>query len=413
MVVAAPNPPLITLGVTGCIGAYKAILILRGLQEAGCTVEVVMTAHAREFIQPLTFQALSGRPVVTDHWDRPQDTDIKHISLAQSSHLLLVAPATANIIAKFAHGIADDFLSTLYISATCPVLVCPAMNVEMWHHPATQSNLRLLRERKVTVQDPAAGYLACGMVGEGRLAEPETIVETALQLLARKEPHPVADLAGVRVLVTAGPTVEYLDPVRFLSNRSSGKMGYALASAARARGAQVTLVSGPVRLTPPPQVNLISVTTTREMYEAVVGVASEHDLIIKAAAVCDYRPIHPATHKIKKEVANPGLRLELTPTEDILAELGRRKRPDQTLVGFAAETEHGEDHAKDKLRRKGTDLLVLNDVSRNDAGFEVDTNAVTIFRQDRETGRVIPLAAKDIIANLILDEIVDYRKNIN
>jgi phosphopantothenoylcysteine decarboxylase/phosphopantothenate--cysteine ligase len=295
----------ITLGVTGCIGAYKAILVLRGLQQLGATVEVVMTEAATRFIQPLTFQALSGKPVHTSHWGRDDDTDIAHIALAQRTHALVIAPATANSLARLAHGIADDFLSTVYLAATCPTFVAPAMNVEMWRHPATQENLARLRARGVHILEPEAGFLACGMVGEGRLADPDRIVDAVWSYLAAA-PGPATpggiprDLTGDHVLVTAGPTIEDIDPVRYLTNRSSGKMGYAVARAAQARGATVTLVSGPTRLTPPEGVETIAVRSTREMYGAVLRCLPAATMVIKAAAVCDYRPRQVAVEKLKK-----------------------------------------------------------------------------------------------------------------
>ncbi len=397
----------VTLGVTGCIGAYKAVLILRALQTAGAEVEVVMTRHATEFIQPLTFQALTGRPVVTDMWGRDEDCEIQHIALAQRTDALLVAPATANCLAKFAHGLADDFLSTLYLATVKPVLVAPAMNVEMWNHPAVQENCRRLRERGVVIFEPDAGFLACGMVGAGRLAEPEDIVRRTLERLQSAAPHAAPDLGGERIVITAGPTVEDLDPVRFLTNRSSGKMGYALAEVAHARGAEVTLVTGPTRLSPPPGVRVIAVRSTREMYDAVLERFASATIVIKAAAVCDYRPARVAAEKIKKDGA-ASLRLELEPTEDILAEIGRRKEG-QVIVGFAAETTATDDASVTaKLRRKRADFLILNDVSQPGAGFDGDTNQVTIFGADGMRKR-LPLLTKRETAEAILDVLVSQK----
>ncbi|MBI4751586.1 MAG: bifunctional phosphopantothenoylcysteine decarboxylase/phosphopantothenate--cysteine ligase CoaBC [Acidobacteria bacterium] len=395
-------PYRITLGVTGCIGAYKAVLVLRELQKAGVEVTVVMTRSAVEFIQPLTFQALSGKPVITDMWKRDQDSEIKHIALAQNTDLLLVSPLTANTMAKFAQGIADDFLSTLYLSVTSPVLLAPAMNVEMWRHPATQENLERLRQRGVAIIEPEAGYLACGMVGEGRLADPTVIAQQALELVQVR-----TDLSNEVVLITAGPTIEDLDPVRFLTNRSSGKMGYALAEAARSRGATVILISGPTRLVPPSGVTFVSVRTTREMYQAVLDHLPGSTIVLKAAAVCDFRPKTPELNKIKKRTV---FSLELEATEDILAEIGRRRTPTQVIVGFAAETEHLEAHAASKLQRKNVDLIALNDVSRTDIGFDVSNNQVTLLGRDTSR-RQLPLLSKRETADRILDAVLDWKQS--
>ncbi len=395
----------VTLAVTGCIGAYKAVLILRGLQNAGVDVEVVMTKHATEFVRPLTFQAISGRPVVTDQWDRPDDRDILHIALPQRTDLLVVAPATANTIAKFSNGIADDFLTTMYLALTKPLLLAPAMNVEMWRHPATRENVARLRGRGATIVEPGSGFLACGMVGEGRLAEPEEIVARALRIL---EKEPKNDLAGEHILVTAGPTVEDLDPVRFLTNRSSGKMGYAVAAAARDRGARVTLVTGPTRLEAPAGVEVVAVRSTRQMYDAVLETLNSATIVVKSAAVCDFRPARVAEGKIKKTDPKSGLRLELEPTEDILAEVGRRKG-DRIVVGFAAETDADPEKALAKMRRKNADLLVLNDVTQPDAGFDTETNRVTIFSSDGER-REFPLLSKREVADAILDGALYWKK---
>jgi len=409
----------IALGVTGCIGAYKAALILRSMQEMGADVEVVMTRHACEFIQPLTFQALSGHPVIIDMFASPQEqfsesgqVDIKHISLAQEIDLLLVAPATANIIAKFAHGVADDFLSTLYLSTPAQVLIAPAMNVEMWHHAATQQNVAILNDRGTEFVYPGAGYLACGMVGEGRLADPDQIAARAIEIanLAHKRRTGIntdarMDLAGERVLVTAGPTREYIDPIRFITNRSSGKMGYAIVAAALARGAQVTLVSGPVSIEAPPGVSLVKVTTTREMYEAVITHFQDSTIVIKSAAVCDYRPKEVSDQKIKK--TSDELSLAIEKTEDILSALGAMKG-ERILVGFAAETEFLLEHAGQKLIAKNLDLIVANDVKATDAGFDADSNRVTLIGMDG-TNRSLTLLSKREIADYILDAIVQIK----
>jgi len=312
----------VLLGVTGCIGAYKAAEILRGLQRRGVQIRVVMTRHATEFVRPLTFEALSGQPVIVEMFDRPNYATIEHISVAREADLLLVAPATANTIAKFAHGVADDFLSTVYLSNTNPVLIAPAMNVEMWGHAATQANIKILRERGVSFVAPGVGYQACGEVGMGRLAEPEEIVERAVEILrSRISDMKSCDFAGERVMVTAGPTVEDLDPVRFIANRSSGKMGYAMAEAARDRGAQVVMISGPVNLPPPDNVETVNVRSTREMFEAVMSRLQDVTVFIGSAAVADFRPARMAEQKIKKE-GRKTITLELEETEDIIAAVG-------------------------------------------------------------------------------------------
>jgi len=344
------------LGVTGCIAAYKSIEIMRGLQKAGVSVEVVLTRSAAKFVSPLTFESLSGRNVITNMFQPERNMDIHHISLAQSINLLIVAPATANILGKFAHGIADDFLSTLYLATPAPVLIAPAMNATMWRHPAVRANVEVLRARVCGFVDPEPGMLACGMEGDGRLASVDTIVSRALQTL-----RDARDMDGLKVLVTAGPTVEDIDPIRFISNRSSGKMGYAVAAAAARRGAKVFLISGPTGLDAPAGVELIPVRAAAEMKDAVLSLYDEADIVIKAAAVADYRPALAAARKIKKGGGERTLTLERT--DDILALLGERKKK-QFLVGFAAETENVLESAREKLRKKNLDLIVANDVSR-------------------------------------------------
>lgn len=396
----------ILLGVTGCIGAYKAAEILRGLQKRGAEVRVIMTRNATEFVRPLTFEALSGRPVIVEMFDRPDYAAIEHISAAREADLFLVAPATANILARFAHGIADDFLTTVYLSNTNPVLIAPAMNVEMWNHPATQANLRTLRDRGVLFVEPGVGYQACGEVGVGRLAEPEEIVEQAMAILSGAAPASrPGDFAGRQVLITAGPTVEDLDPVRFITNRSSGKMGYALAEAARDRGARVTLVSGPTKLSPPANVETLQVRSTREMYEAVMSRVADASVFIGCAAVADFRPVARAEQKIKKD-GRKTITLELEETEDIIAAVGADpNRNGRLVVGFAAESQTLLEYAERKLREKGMDLIVANDILRTDAGFDTDANAATILGRD---GRRIPLPlqSKREMADRILDEIL-------
>lgn len=403
----------IGLGITGGISAYKSVEVLRGLQKSGAVVQVVMSRSAEQFIGPLTFQSLSGLPVITDMFAPSDDPEIKHIAVAQSIDLLLVAPATANILAKFATGIADDFLSTLYISCTAPVLVAPAMNNEMWAHPATRENVRRLRERGVHFIDPSEGYLACKSVGPGRLAEPEDIVRRALEIAAPAfrsgeqpfAPEPRHDLAGVAVLVTAGPTYEAIDPVRGITNRSSGKMGYAVAEAARDRGAQVTLVSGPVALKPLAGVNTLNVRSAAQMRDAVLENLASTSIIVMAAAVADYRPARPAPQKIKKDGAP--LVLELEPTEDILATVARAKG-ECFVVGFAAETEDLVPNARKKLVQKGADLIVANNVSCADAGFDVDTNRITLVLPEKTIE--LPLLTKRQSADRILDLAVETRR---
>jgi len=406
----------ILLGVTGCIGAYKAAEVLRGLQKAGAQVRVVMTEHATEFIRPATFEALSGQPVIVGMFAQPDHSRIEHIAAARNADLLLIAPATANILAKFAHGIADDFLSTLYLSNTNPVLIAPAMNVEMWNHPATQANLKTLRERGDLFVEPGVGYQACGEVGVGRLAEPEEIVAAALAILSSDSRLPTTDyskdFAAEHVLLTAGPTVEDLDPVRFITNRSSGKMGYALAEAARDRGARVTLISGPTKLAAPLGIETIAVRSTREMYEAVMSRLADATVFIGSAAVADFRPAKRAEHKIKKQ-GKANFTIELEPTEDIIASVAANfaeapNRNRRIVAGFAAESQTLLDYADKKLREKGLDLIVANDISRADAGFDVETNAATILKRDGSRVE-LPLQSKRKLADRVLDEILKLR----
>ncbi|HEX8090639.1 MAG TPA: bifunctional phosphopantothenoylcysteine decarboxylase/phosphopantothenate--cysteine ligase CoaBC [Blastocatellia bacterium] len=412
----------VALGVTGCIAAYKAVEVLRGLQKRGVEVQVLMTKHATEFVGPLTFQSISGLPVITEMFAPSSDPEIKHIQVAQSSDLLLVAPATANTLAKFANGIADDFLSTVYISTTAAVLVAPAMNVEMWAHPATQENVRRLRSRGVQFVDPGEGYLACKTVGAGRLAEPVEIVERAWQMLGQISGYASeaagatnpgvraagsgVDLTGECVLITAGPTYEAIDPVRGITNRSSGKMGYALAQAAIERGAQVTLVSGPVALAPPGEARTIRVKSAAEMHRAVMDNFESATMLIMSAAVSDYRPVHTSGQKIKK-INGSGLVLELEQTEDILAAVGRAKSS-QIVVGFAAETENVIANARTKLLEKGADLIVANDVSASDSGFDVETNRVTLVSASDTVE--MPLLTKREAADRILEAATRVRQ---
>jgi phosphopantothenoylcysteine decarboxylase/phosphopantothenate--cysteine ligase len=404
----------VTVGVSGGIAAYKAAELVRALQRQALEVHVVMTAAAARFVQPLTFAALTGHKVVTSLWDEwesgdaglgagPAQNGIEHISEAQWADALVVAPATANILAKFAHGIADDFLTTLYLATTAPVLVAPAMNVNMWEHPATQANLEILRQRGVRIVEPGTGELACGMVGAGRMAEPETIANAVLGALGRRH-----DMAGEVVLVTAGGTREALDPVRFLGNRSSGKMGYALAEAAESRGAKVILVSGPSALHPPAHCELIQIVTAGQMRQAVLDRMTEATLVVKAAAVADYKPVSVSEQKLKR--GGP-MTLELEPTEDILAEVVRRRRPGQLIVGFAAETENRMENGRAKLLSKGADAIVVNDVSGDGVGIDADVNAAAFLTLS--TAIELPIMPKRKLADRILDEILTLRRPLS
>lgn len=395
----------IALGVSGGIAAYKAAEIVRLLQDRGIGVQVVMTRAAQEFIRPLTFAALSGEKVITDMFAASGEAQpnvesaIEHIAVAQAVDGLLVAPATADVLAKFAQGIANDFLSTLYLATTAPVVVAPAMNVNMWEHPATQNNLQILRKRGVKIVEPGTGYLACGMTGAGRLAENDAIVSAMLEALGAAQ-----DLAGETVLITAGPTRERIDPVRYISNRSSGRMGFALAEAAIRRGARVLVVAGPVALTAPEAAEVSRVETAAEMQQALLKLLPQATMVIKAAAVADWRPKSIAEHKLKRK--GP-LTLELEPTEDILAGLARHKQG-QIIVGFAAETQNVLENARQKLSAKSLDAIVVNDVSREGIGFDSERNAVTIIMHDGVVE--VPEATKWEVAQRILDQIVRLRK---
>ena len=396
----------ITLGVTGGIAAYKSAELVRRLQDEGHTIQVVMTRAAQEFITPLTFAALSGQRVIVDLFstsargENNLESAIDHIAVAQSTDLLLVAPATADILAKFARGIADDFLSTLYLASTAPVVAAPAMNVNMWQHEATQENLATLRARGVRIVEPNEGYLACGMTGPGRLASQVEILKAVEEVLRGGQ-----DLDGERVLVTAGPTREDIDPVRFLSNRSSGKMGYAVARAAARRGAKVVLVTGPTALETPGGVERIDVRSAEDMLRAVQARFPECTLAIFAAAVADYRAVEPSESKIKR--TQDALTLRLEPNPDILATVAREKG-DRLVVGFAAETDNVAENARKKLAQKNADVMVANDVTAEGAGFDVDTNMVTLLSSD---GRDLPLPrlTKAEVAERILDEVLRLR----
>ena len=382
----------IVLGVTGGIAAYKSCVLTRELIRAGAKVRAVMTENAQKFICPLTLETLSGYRVAVDSFDRPWE--IEHISLAKYAELLIIAPATANIIAKLAHGIADDLLSTTALAMTCPVLIAPAMNSAMWKNPATQENVKLLKQRGIRFVGPGSGFLACGDEDEGRMSEPEDIAEAAGMLLSDKK-----DLEGLTVLVTAGPTREKLDPVRFITNCSTGLMGYKLAEAARDRGARVLLVSGPVSIKAPKGVEISNVTSTQDMYTAVTALAPGADIVVQAAAPADYTAANVSEHKIKK--TGEGLTLSLAPTPDIAKAIGENRSPEQVLVAFAAETDASVEAADAKRKRKHADLIVLNDVSKPGAGFGVETNIVTLISDAGH--RDYPMMDKREVADVILD----------
>ena len=399
----------VALGVTGGIAAYKAAEIVRLLQERGVRVQVIMTRAAQEFVRPLTFAALSGEKVITEMFSSQGtqaaniDSAIEHIAVAQSIDALLVAPATADVLAQFAQGIARDFLTTLYLATTAPVVVAPAMNVNMWNHPATQANIKTLRERGVKVVEPGSGYLACGMTGSGRLAENDAIVAAVLESLGVSQ-----NLVGETVLVTAGPTREKIDPARYLTNRSSGRMGYAVAEAAMRRGARVLLVSGPTAITPPEGAELTRVESAEQMHEVVLNLLPESTIIVMTAAVSDYRAKSVSEQKIKRKGS---MVLELEPTADILKEISSRKRS-QIVIGYAAETENVLENARQKLQAKNLDAIVVNDVSREGIGFDSDRNQVTIISHDEVVE--VPETTKWEVAQRVLDQAVllrDRRKS--
>ena len=393
---------LIAVGVSGGVGAYKAAEVVRGLQKRGHDVVAILTRGAQQFVTPLTFEALTRRAVITDQWAPGTNTEVGHISLTTDVAALVVAPATANLIAKLAHGLADDFLTTFALATRCPILLAPAMNTQMLAHPAVEANLATLRGRGVRLIEPGSGYLACGWVGPGRLAEPDDIVTATCDALA--PPPTAADLAGRRVLITAGPTYEDIDPVRYVGNRSSGRMGVALAKAARRRGAAVTLVLGPTAVEAPAGLEVVRVRSAAEMHAAVMQALPGQDVVVMAAAVADYTPAEPAGQKIAK--ADGPLTITLTRTRDILADLGasRDGAAHPVLVGFAAETTDAVARGRRKLEAKRVDLVVANDVTQPGAGFEHDTNAVTIITRTDEIA--VPLQAKAAVADRILDHVV-------
>ena len=394
--------PCVVLGVTGGIAVYKACELLRLLQKRGIDVFVVMTQNACRFVAPLTFETLSGHPVAVDTFDRPQTWEVEHIALAKRADLFLIAPATANIMGKMACGIADDMLSTTVMATRAPVLVAPAMNTGMWENAAVQQNVKMLRARGVEIVAPVSGHLACGDSGAGKLEDVAVIAERACELLFAKK-----DMEGLRVMVTAGPSREALDPVRYISNRSSGKMGYAIAQAAQKRGAEVTLLSGPVAIEAPQGVKLVPFTTTQELLDRASELAREQDLLIQAAAPADYRAKEIAPQKIKKQGGEP-MTFTLVENPDVAATLGKAKRSGQVFVGFAAETNDVLAHARDKLARKNLDMIVANDVTRPGAGFDVDTNIVTLITKDGQ--EALPMMSKAEVAQRILDRALALRR---
>jgi phosphopantothenoylcysteine decarboxylase / phosphopantothenate---cysteine ligase len=396
--------PKVALGVSGGIAAYKAVEILRGLQRAGCDVRVAMTKRACEFVQPLTFRAISGSHVIVDDYAPDNPDPIAHITFSQTIGLLVVAPATANIIAKFANGVADDFLTSTYLACTAPILVAPAMNTTMWQHPATQRNLEQLRADGIHLLEPDAGEMACGTIGPGRLSEPERIVAAALEILKSKQKR---DLAGERFLITVGATREEIDPVRFISNRSSGRMGFALAEAARKRGGDVTVVAGMTTVDPPAGIKVVRALSAAEMDQVVARESQNASVFIGAAAIADYRPSRRAEQKMKKTEDSLTLTLERTP--DVLSNVAASRRNGLLVIGFAAETENMIDNARAKLRNKKLDAIVANDVTRHDSGFDSRTNAITIITAQNNDPVELPTLSKSEAADRILDVIVSLR----
>jgi len=397
----------VALGISGGIAAYKAAEVLRGLQRAGCTVRVAMTKRACEFVQPLTFKALSGSHVIVDDYAPDNPDPIAHITFSQTVDLFIVAPATANILGKFANGIADDFITSTYLASTAPVMVAPAMNTSMWRHPATQRNLKQLRLDGVYVMEPDEGEMACGTVGPGRLSEPEQIVAAALDILRQSGKEVAQDLSGEHLLITVGATREAIDPVRFLSNNSSGRMGFAIAAAGKRRGARVTVVAGTTTSPAPENVSVVRVFSAEEMNAAVRKELSAASVFIGAAAVADYRPAKSSAQKIKKTESSLTLQLERTP--DILQSVAEAKHEGLLIIGFAAETENIMANAREKLQRKNLDAIVANDVTREGVGFDAVTNEVTIISRDRKAPIHVPIMPKTNVANIILDEVVRLR----
>ena len=387
----------VVLGVTGGIACYKAASLASALVKQHANVQVLMTENATQFLSPITFEQLTGNKVLVDTFDRNFQYNVAHVSIADRADFVLIAPATANVLAKLAHGLADDMLTTTVLACNCPKAAAPAMNTKMYENPVTQDNIAALRRYGWEIVEPASGRLACGAVGKGKLPEPEQLLEVCLHQLAHKK-----DMVGKRVLVTAGPTREALDPIRYLTNHSSGRMGYAIAKAASSRGAEVTLVSGPTALPRPGYMEVVDIVSAQDMYTAVTDRAGQMDIIIKAAAVADYRPANIADQKMKK--SDDELSIPLERTKDILAELGARKRPGQFLCGFSMETEHMLENSQKKLLKKHLDLIAANNVKVEGAGFGVDTNVLTLISPDGV--RELPLLSKDEAANALLDEIL-------
>jgi phosphopantothenoylcysteine decarboxylase/phosphopantothenate--cysteine ligase len=406
--ISSSSSPKVALGVCGGIAAYKAVEVLRGLQQAGCLVRVAMTSRACEFVTPLTFRALSGSHVIVNDYAPDNPDPIAHITFSQTADLLVVAPATANIIAKFAHGVADDFLTSTYLACSAPVLIAPAMNTTMLQHPATQRSLKQLRADGVHIVEPDAGEMACGTIGPGRLSEPDRIVAAALEILASSRRDQPQDLSGERFLVTVGATREAIDPVRFISNRSSGRMGFALAEAVLRRGGEVTLVAGVTTVQPPAGARVVEALSASEMSEAVAREGANATVFIGAAAIADYRPADRSEQKIKKSQESLTLNLERTP--DVLSQVAASRANGMIVVGFAAETENVIDNAREKLQKKNLDAIVANDISRNDSGFDSITNAITIITRDGNPIE-LPLLPKTEAADRILDVIVTLRKS--
>ena len=392
----------VLLGVTGGIACYKSANLASALVKQGANVQVVMTRNATEFIGPHTFESLTGNRVSVDTFDRNYQFQVEHIALADQADLVLVAPATANVLAKLAHGLADDMLTTTILACNCPKIAAPAMNTKMYENPVTQDNLDILRKYGWEIVEPASGRLACGAVGKGKMPEPEDLLECVLHALSHEK-----DMTGLKVLVTAGPTQEALDPVRYLTNHSTGKMGYAIAKAAAARGAEVTLVSGPVNLKKPPYMEVVDIVSAQDMFDAVTSRAPEQDIIIKAAAVADYRPASVAEEKIKKSGNDSDLSLPLARTSDILAWLGEHRVPGQFLCGFSMETKDMVENSKKKLEKKHIDLIAANNLKQAGAGFGVDTNVLTLISSDG--ARELPLLSKEEAAHALLDEIMSRR----
>ena len=400
----------VALGITGGIAAYKAAEVLRGLQKAGCAVRVAMTKRACEFIQPLTFRALSGEHVIVDDYAPDNPDPIAHITFSQTVDLLVIAPATANIIAKFANGVADDFLTSTYLASTAPVLIAPAMNATMWQHPATQRNVQQLKADGVFFIEPDDGEMACGTIGPGRLSEPERIVAAAMEILQTANRDIPRDLAGEKLLITVGATREAIDPVRFLSNNSSGRMGFAIAEAAKKRGAEVRVIAGSTTAKAPDGLQIIRAFSAAEMHAAVMDQVSEATVFIGAAAVADYRPSQLASQKIKK--TDPEITIKLERTQDILGDVAALSRDDLLVIGFAAETENVLANAREKLSRKKLDAIVANDVTREGVGFDTVSNEVTVISRDNKTPIHVPLMPKTSVANIILDEVVRLRARV-